>query len=149
MLVIIPHQGQFETVENNLDSSSIDSIVSSLDMGLVNLILPRFEFDFKVKCKEIMQAMGMEDAFYRFSADFSGMLNPDDSRPWIDEIYHKAFVSVDEEGTEAAAATAVTMIDTAVPDPVAISADQPFIFLIRDNVTGAILFMGRVLDPVS
>ncbi len=94
-----------------------------------------------------MQQLGMKDAFDSSRDDFSGMVDPVDSKPWIDEIYHKAFVAVDEDGTEAAAATAVVMRKTSIPDPVKISADKPFVFLIRDNITGVILFMGRVVDP--
>ena len=157
MLIIIPNAGQsesvensFESVENSLDHSSLDSIVSSLHRGDVILTFPKFEFESQVKCKQIMQQMGMTDAFNPSTADFSEMVSPTDSRPWIDEIYHKAFVAVDEDGTEAAAATAVVMNETSAnPDPVTISVDRPFIFLIRDDITGSILFMGRVLDPTS
>ncbi len=67
--------------------------------------------------------------------------------PWIDEVYHKTFVAVDENGTEAAAATAVVMADLSIPEIVNISADKPFIFIIYDHFTRTILFMGRVLDP--
>ena len=149
MLLIIPETGQFEAVESGLDDGTIDSIVGSLHMSKVQFTRPKFEFEYKVQCKEIMQKMGMTDAFDPYMADFSGMVDPMDSKPYIDEIYHKAFVGVDEEGTEAAAATAVVMGETSIPDPVVVSADKPFIFLIRDNFTGAILFMGRVLDPAS
>jgi serpin B len=80
------------------------------------------------------------------AADFSGMTGSPDL--CISEVLHKAFVSVDEAGTEAAAATAVIMRETAVPaEPVEMTMNRPFIFLIRDIDTGAILFVGRVLDP--
>ncbi len=111
--------------------------------------MPKFEYEFKVACKDAMMNMGMSDAFDSGAADFSGMVDPVDSKPWIDQIYHKAFVAIDEEGTEAAAATAVVMTDSALPEQVVLSVDKPFIFLIRDDVTGLILFMGRVLDPTA
>ncbi len=149
MLVIVPHEGEFATIEDSLNGSRIDMIVSSLVMEAVDLALPKFEFEFEATCKEIMHNLGMADAFNPWTADFSGMVDPDDSKPWIDQIYHKAFIAIDEEGTEAAAATAVVMVDTAIPDPVVISVDKPFLFLIRDNFTGAVLFMGRVLDPTA
>lgn len=149
MLVIIPHAGEFEAVESSLDKIRIDGIISSLGMGTVDFIFPKFEFSCDVKCKDILQGLGMADAFDPMLSDFSGMVSPSDSRPWIDEVYHKAFVAVDEEGTEAAAATAVVMTDTAMPEIITISADKPFIFLIRDDITDTILFMGRVLDPSS
>ncbi|MFZ2806679.1 MAG: serpin family protein [Desulfosalsimonadaceae bacterium] len=149
MLVIIPHAGEFAAVETSLDKARIDAIVSSLAMGTVAFTFPKFEFECETKCKNILTGLGMGDAFDSSLADFSGMVNPVHSRPWIDEVYHKAFVAVDETGTEAAAATAVVMTDTAMPQIVTISADKPFIFLIYDHITHAILFMGRVLDPES
>ena len=79
-------------------------------------------------------------------ADFSAMTG--DRALSIAEVVHKAFVSVDEEGTEAAAATAVVMVESAMPgQPVEVTIDHPFIFLIRDIETGAVLFVGRVVDP--
>lgn len=147
MLLIAPHNGKFNSVESALDNNFIQSILSLLSMGDIELTLPKFEFDCKISCKEIMLHLGMIDAFSPYAADFSNMVDPEDSTPCIDEIYHKAFIAVDEKGTEAAAATAVVMTDAAIPEPVSISMDRPFIFLIRDNFTGTILFMGRVIDP--
>ncbi len=93
----------------------------------------------------------MTDAFDPGRADFSGMDNARDL--YISLILHKAFVSVDENGTEAAAATAVVMEAMAMPgnpvQPMEFKADHPFIFLIRDNPTGAILFVGRVMNPAA
>jgi serpin B len=87
----------------------------------------------------------MPDAFSD-AADFSGMTGNRDL--FIAEVVHKAFVSVDEAGTEAAAATAVVVAEMAMPEePVEVTVDRPFVFLIRDVETGAILFVGRVVDP--
>jgi serpin B len=149
MLLIIPHAGRFDSVEKEVTKIFIDDAVSSLGMGTVTLSLPKFEFEYEVGCRAVLQGLGMVDPFEPLTADFSGMVDPALSRPWIDEIYHKAFVAVDEKGTEAAAATAVVMTETSIPEPVVISADRPFIFLIRDQLTNMILFMGRVMDPVS
>lgn len=93
--------------------------------------------------------MGMPLAFTG-NADFSGIAKGNEPL-WIDNIIHKAFVSVDEEGTEAAAATAVLMTGAGPdqPKPVNFIIDRPFIFLIRDTETGTILFMGRVLNPLE
>jgi serpin B len=89
--------------------------------------------------------MGMPLAFSE-GADFSGMTGSRDL--FISDVIHKAFVAVDEAGTEAAAATAVMMKLAAVPEePVEVTVDRPFLFLIRDIETGAILFLGRVVDP--
>jgi RHS repeat-associated protein len=147
MLLIVPEKGQFETVEGMLNKDQIDAVVSSLGHETVDLTFPKFEFECEIGCKTLLQSLGMADAFEPAAADFGNMVDPELSRPWIDEVYHKAFVAVDEEGTEAAAATAVVMTETSVPEVITVSADKPFIFLIRDQVTGSILFMGRVLDP--
>jgi serpin B len=89
--------------------------------------------------------MGMTEPF-RDSADFSGMSSQSDLH--IDDVVHKAFVSVDEAGTEAAAASAVIVGTTSMPaEPVAVTLDRPFVFLIRDIQTGTILFIGRVMNP--
>ncbi|MDQ1269183.1 MAG: Serine protease inhibitor [Thermodesulfobacteriota bacterium] len=147
MLLIAPHNGRFDSVESALDNNFIQSILSSLSIGDVELTLPKFEFDCEIRCKEIMRNLGMIDAFDPYAADFSNMVDPQDSNPYINEIYHKAFISVDEEGTEAAAATAVVVDVVAAYESATISIDRPFIFLIRDDFTGTILFMGRVIDP--
>jgi serpin B len=91
--------------------------------------------------------MGMKDAFSQGMADFSGMTGGRDL--CISKVVHKAFVDVNEEGTEAAAATAGGMVATAYMKPLVFRADHPFIFIIRDNASGAILFMGRVTDPTK
>jgi len=92
--------------------------------------------------------MGMADAFDPAKADFSGMTGTKDL--FISAVVHKAFVDVNEEGTEAAAATAVVARMTAVAEPPPeFRADHPFLFLIRDTKTGAILFLGRILDPTK
>ena len=93
--------------------------------------------------------MGMPQAFSR-QADFSGMTGKPEFR--ISAAIHKAYIDVNEEGTEAAAATAIGMRATAMrvePEPVVFEADHPFLFMIRDRKTGAILFLGRVVDPRS
>jgi serpin B len=102
----------------------------------------RIESDFSLA--KTLAAMGMPDAFS--DADFSGM---DGTRElFIKDVVHKAFVAVDEAGTEAAAATAVVVLEKGMAEPpVEVAVDHPFIFLIRDIETGAILFVGRVVDP--
>jgi len=107
--------------------------------------MPRFEFDSRFGLSEALEALGMPAAFSG-GADFSGMTG--NKELFISDVVHKAFVSVDEAGTEAAAATAVIMKLAAVAEePVAVTIDHPFVFLIRDIETSAILFVGRVVDP--
>ncbi|MBA7560762.1 hypothetical protein ES708_02393 [subsurface metagenome] len=144
MVILLPVSGRFETFEETLDAAQVDGIIGSLENRQVSLTMPKFEFDSSFSLRDTLSAMGMPVAF-SMSADFSGMtVNPE---LFIAEVVHKAFVSVDEAGTEAAAATAVVMELTAMPDTVEVSIDRPFIFLIRDIETGAILFVGRTLDP--
>jgi len=108
--------------------------------------MPKFEFDSEFRLNDTLAEMGMPIAFSPGDADFSGMTG--NRELFISDVIHKAFVSVDEAGTEAAAATAVIMMRAAVSKPpVEVTIDRPFIFLIRDIETGAILFVGRVMNP--
>ena len=145
MLILLPRSGQFSAFEKSLDAKQASSIVQALSPKQVALTMPKFEFTSGFSVKKALATMGMADAFTD-NADFSGMTGKRDL--YISDVIHKAFVSVDEEGTEAAAATAVIMAATSMPaQPITVTVDRPFIFLIRDNKTGAILFIGRVLDP--
>jgi serpin B len=146
MVILLPEAGQFEAFEEVLEAQQVDAIINGLQNTRVNLTMPRFEFDSDFSLKDTLAGMGMPVAFSG-SADFSGMTGTPDL--YIDEVLHQAFVSVDEAGTEAAAASAVIMKETAMPvdPPVEVTIDHPFIFLIRDVKTGAVLFVGRVLNP--
>jgi len=145
MVILLPEAGQFSSFEASLTSHQVSGIIQSLENRQVHLLMPRFEFDSDFSLKKLLLTMGMPAAF-SVSADFSGMTGNRDL--FIDEVLHKAFVSVDETGTEAAAATAVIMKLTSIPgEPFEVTVDRPFIFLIHDIETGAILFVGRVVDP--
>jgi serpin B len=145
MVILLPDAGEFDTFESTLDAGRVDGIVEDLAPRQVALTMPKLEFEFGLSLKDSLAAMGMPDAFSG-AADFSGMTGTRDL--FIGDVIHKAFVSVDEAGTEAAAATAVVMQKLAMPEePVEVTVDRPFIFLIRDIQTGAILFVGRVVDP--
>ena len=147
MVIFLPQDGHFETFEEALDTEQVNAIVNTLEQRQVALTMPKFEFESAFKLKPTLAAMGMPVAFSE-SADFSGMTGVRDL--YISEVVHKAFVSVDEAGTEAAAATAVIMKITALPpEPVEVTVNRPFIFLIRDIETDAILFLGRVVDPAA
>jgi len=147
MIILLPQTGQFETFEETLDAGQVEAIVNGMETRPVSLTMPKFEFESSFSLKEALAAMGMPVAFSEL-ADFSGMTGNRDL--FISEVVHQAFVSVDEAGTEAAAATAVVMALTAVPEkPVEVTVDRPFIFLIRDIETDTIIFMGRVINPGS
>ncbi|HEY41789.1 MAG TPA: serpin family protein [Dehalococcoidia bacterium] len=145
MVILLPEEGQFEVFEGLLDAELVAAIIEDLDSQEVALTMPKFEFESEFGLKQALAAMGMPIAFTD-AADFSGMTGVRDLH--IADVIHKAFVSVDEAGTEAAAATAVIMELTAMPaEPVEVTIDHPFIFLIRDIETGTILFVGRVVNP--
>ena len=144
MLVIVPDEGSFDDVEGRLDAATLSQVLGGLQNASLNLTMPKFEFEWEMSLVEPLETLGMKSAF-EAEADFSGM---DGTRNLvITDVLHKSFVSVDEDGTEAAAATAVIVGETAAPQQVELIIDRPFIFLIRDHETGAILFVGRVLTP--
>ncbi len=145
MIVVLPQSGKFDDFEKSLDGPSLKAITDGLAARQVALTMPKFEFESSIGLRQSLTKLGMGIAFTE-SADFSGMNGGRDLL--IQDVLHKAFVSVDEEGTEAAAATAVIIGTTSMPaDPAAMTLDRPFIFVIRDNATGAIVFLGRVADP--
>jgi serpin B len=147
MLVIVPDQGRFAEVESGLAAGLIDQAVAGLSEGTqVDLTMPKFEFRTQAGLADALVALGMKSAFDELAADFSGMTTQE--RLFISDVIHEAYIAVDEEGTEAAAATAVVMRAMAMPvQPVHLKIDRPFLFALRDLETGALLFLGRVTDP--
>ena len=147
MVILLPQLGYFTRFEDNLHLEMIQDIITNLEYHQVNLSLPKFEFDSSFSLKQNLSEMGMPVAFTE-NADFSGM--NEKSELQITDVFHKAFVSVDEAGTEAAAATAVIVGQTSMPaTPIEVTVDRPFIFFIRDIETNAILFVGRVVNPAA
>ena len=146
MDIIMPDAGQFAAFEADLDWAMVESILAGMQSTDVQLQMPKFTFRSQFSLADTLAGMGMPSAFDPGSADFSGM---DGSRDlYISSVIHQAFVAVDEEGTEAAAATIVVMTLSAMPmSEIQLTLDHPFIFLIRDLSSGQILFAGRVLDP--
>ncbi len=147
MMIVLPDEGAFEQVETSLTGDSFSAIVAAMSYQELWLFMPKFEFEFGLELADTLAAMGMPEAFTD-AADFSGMA---EEPLFISRILHKAFVGVDENGTEAAAATIVMMEATsAMPsEPLELRLDRPFIFTIYDNVTGTILFVGRVMNPAQ
>lgn len=146
MVILLPEAGKFQAFEESLNAQEVDATIKSLQNTRVTLAMPRFEFDSDFSLKDTLARMGMPVAFTE-NADFSGMTGKRELL--ISDVIHKAFVSVDEAGTEAAAATGVIVGVTSIPvePPVQVTIDRPFIFLIRDIETGAIIFVGRVVNP--
>ncbi len=144
MVVLLPaRKSNLAALEKKLNAKSLNAWLGKLREQKVIVGLPRFKVTWDLDLKKTLISMGMIDAFG--AADFSGMTGTRDL--FISAVVHKAFVAVDEEGTEAAAATAVVMGRTSLPRYPVFRADRPFVFLIRDRKTGSILFLGRVVNP--
>jgi serpin B len=141
MLVLLPHKaGGFAGMEKDLNADAISGVVGRLrEVPLDDVALPKFKMTCNYSLLDDLRKLGMFDG----GNDFPGLTG---SSLAITAVEHKAFVEVNEQGTEAAAATAVVLGDSKRPD---FRADHPFVFLIRDNQTGAILFLGRVSDPTK
>lgn len=150
MLLIVPDSGKFAEVEGQLGTGLIDSVEGRLGSDHeVALTLPKFKFRTQATLTQALGTLGMKTAFDPNAADFSGMTKQ--ASLYISDVIHEAYIDVDEEGTEAAAATAVVMrLTAAMPtEQVQLTIDRPFLFAIRDRATGAILFLGRVTDPTK
>ena len=150
MIVILPKKADgLAAIEKQADAATITKWAGNLQRKPVNVSLPRFTMTTQFELSKTLQALGMTDAFTSKS-DFSGISSSAGNKLFISAVIHKAFIDVNEEGTEAAGATGVVMRATAVrvqDPPVEFRADHPFLFLIRENSTGSILFMGRVNNP--
>lgn len=148
MVVLLPKKvNGLAGLEESLTAKKLSKWLSAVRKQEVVVSLPRFKFTSEFGLADVLKSMGMTDAFSLPPADFSGMDGKKDL--FISAVIHKAFVEVNEEGTEAAAATAVVMkLEAAMPEPIPVfRADHPFLFIIRDTKTGSILFMGRVAKP--
>ena len=143
MVILLPDKDNFDPFEKSLNAELASQISKGLRRERIELTMPSFEFEAQFKLGETLEKMGMSDAFDQQLADFSGMDGTKDLS--ISDVFHKAFVLVNENGTEAAAATGVVIGVTSLPPRVTV--DRPFIFLIRDIATNTTLFVGRVMDP--
>jgi serpin B len=148
MTIILPNEGAFDEFESKLDAETIETITDALAHQIVNLQLPKFDYETSTNAKDPLKALNMMEAFQSGVADFSGI--SDVEKLFISDVLHKATITVDEKGTEAAAATAVIIRAESAPvqeDPISLIIDRPFLYLIQHNPTGTILFMGRVIQP--
>lgn len=146
MTLLVPDEGRFEEIESQLSNDLLKEVLASLTIADVTLRMPKFEYESSFSLSDSLAGLGMPLAFDDGQADFSGMTDQQDL--YIGNVIHKAFVAVDEKGTEAAAATAVIMEGaTAMQPENMLYIDRPFLFFIRDVETGQILFVGRVLNP--
>ena len=147
MYILLPRKVDgLASLESKLTFSSITSAIAQLRPRRISVAIPRFELTVDEKLRGMLQAMGMNLAFTP-SADFTGIspVGP----LFVFDVIHKAHIGVDEEGTEAAAATVVIIGRGVTPAPQKFAADHPFVFLIRDRITGSILFFGRHVNPAE
>ena len=156
MTILLPDKGRFKEFESSLDGNRLEGILEDLQPDYLRLTMPKFDVASTLSVAGALKEMGMSAAFDPAAADFAGMdgrscTGGDAGCLVISDVLHRALVSVDELGTEAAAATAVAVGITrgiaALPEPTPVEVDRPFIFLVRDRQTGAILFVGRFLRP--
>lgn len=153
MVVLLPDEVDgLAQLESQLTAELIEGTIDAMEVQHTNIWLPKWEMTLDYDLISALQAMGMEQAFDPSRADFTGIFDSaQGEKLYISGVFHKAFIVVDENGTEAAAAMELLFPglddDGPLPEIFDFRADHPFIYLIRDNRTGAILFMGRVTDP--
>ncbi len=139
-----------EVLEDQLTSDQVDAWLADTHDVEVDVRIPSFQMETEFPIEQVLIDLGVETAWLEGQADFSGMLDKDVEDLWLARVVHKAFVRVDEEGTEAAAATGAVMngeLSAEPGEPATFHADHPFVFMIRDRLTGTILFQGRMSDP--
>jgi serpin B len=147
MLILMPAAGSLDQFESNLTADVLQKTIDGLSTAEVRLSMPRFKIESSFDLGSTLTQLGMDAAFDPQKANFSAMDGSHDLS--ISSVVHKAYVNVDEEGTEAAAATGVIVGVTSMPmqEIVELNLDHPFVFFIMDNLNGAVLFMGRVANP--
>ncbi len=144
MIIFLPATGTFESFRDAITAEQFQEIVTQMSASQVIVTLPRWEYESELELSDILSQMGMAGAFSD-DADFSGIA---EEALAIDGVLHKAFIAVDEEGTEAAAVTALTMRATSAPAEIfEFNADRPFVYTIYDRITGSVLFLGQVTNP--
>ena len=151
MVLLLPKDNNIQDAINALDDDTFSDILDSMYETSVDIYLPKFKVETEYQLKDYLKALGMNIPFTT-SADFSGMNGVKEL--FIDKVVHKAYIELNEEGTEAAAATAVIMALTAMPDEepetrIVFDCDHPFIYLIQHKQTGTILFMGIINNPIE
>lgn len=147
LVAVLPNEGGFSAFEKSLDAALLEQITTNLSSTRLRLYFPKFTFTSDFDLTSTLASLGMQDAFRPGTANFSRI---DGSRElFIGAVVHEAFIAVDEEGTEVAAATAIEMGVTSAPvePPREVRFDRPFVFFIYDHETEALLFLGRVVNP--
>lgn len=145
MTVLLPHpEADIDSLITELSPENWDKWMNNLSERSVKLFLPRFKLECEFGLNQALKAMGMEIAFDPYRADFTRMCKP--GGIWIDTVKHKTYVEVNEEGTEAAAVTSVVMQE--ISCGLSMRVDRPFVFVIRENKSQNLLFMGKIIEPI-
>lgn len=149
MTILLPHEGtDIDELIRTLDQDELRSMTERFLISSGTVEIPKFKLELKYSLNETLKALGMEPAFIPGAADFSGVDSINGKQLFISEVNHKTFVQVDEEGTEAVAVTSVGISVTSVGGGgFHFRADRPFLFFIRENRSGVILFMGKMVEP--
>jgi serpin B len=149
MLVVVPDEGRFAEVEARFGPDLLAEVREVLELRRLHLVLPRFELSCAFELGSALRVLGMVDLFDLMRADLTGMTAVREL--FVSEVFHKAFVAVDERGTEAAAATAVVIgvASLRIVPPAELIVDRPFLLAIEHQPSGAMLFLGRVIDPTA
>ena len=151
MFIVLPNQiDGLRVLEEKLDDTFLSEIDDDdLTFDEIEVAIPKFKIEASLEMSEILAKLGMGDMFDKDAADFSGISGKKDGL-YVSKVFHKSFIEVNEEGSEAAAATAVTFVGYSYsPPPSPFVADRPFLYFIRDNVTKTILFIGRMAKPTT
>lgn len=147
MTVLLPKEDvPVDSVVSSLNKTTWERVTASLAPQTVSFEMPKFTLEYGTKLKGILQSLGMGVAFDARKANFDA-INPDQDDLHIGEIRHKTFIEVNEEGTEAAGVTSVGITATSAPPQIRI--DRPFVFVLREQHSGTILFIGSVTDPTA
>ncbi|HEY0809962.1 MAG TPA: serpin family protein, partial [Longimicrobiales bacterium] len=146
IVLVMPRTGSsLDAATSILEPTQWGALISSMHRSRINLRIPKFRFEYEKKLTQPLSDLGMAIAFQPFQADFTKIANRDDI--YISRVQHKAFIEVNEAGTEAAAATSVGISVTSAPPELVFN--RPFFFAIRERSTGTLLFVGRIADPTQ
>lgn len=149
MVIVLPPEGEYLSFESSLTAARLWYWLEELESRAGAITIPKFRFESQFQLSKALAKLGMPRAFDPSTADLSGMAEEGAGDAlYIDEVHHKTFISVDEKGTEAAAATGIVIPVSGVvgEEPFEMTVDRPFLFLIRERRTGAVLFLGRMVD---
>ena len=152
LMLVVPDAGAYETVRASLSSELLTQVLGAREPELVDLTLPKFDVKSSVPAVKTLKTLGMKTPFDQDTAQFPKFASDKYDNVYVSDVLHQATVAIDEKGTEASAATAIILSGTTSafiepPTPKVVKVDRPFLFVIRDNPSGSVLFVGQVVAP--